>query len=126
MDIEAMILEHTVRKSERKPVNRVANRQRLLELSAALSAKHEFQVGDFVEYKEGLKNKSGPANGDYIVMAVLDTPVFDEKANAGSPYFREPLDLIVAEVDEDKEVLTEWHMDSRRFQLSPQLPTATN
>lgn len=99
--------------SEQSEVNLAATAGRLRELFDALRMEHEFYPGQLVEWKPGMKNKD--ASGPFIVSEVLPEPVFDTTGSSGNPYFREPLDLIVALIDDDDDFL-EIHVDSRRFQ----------
>lgn len=88
----------------------------LQRLNTNLGQKYQFKVGDIVRWKDGLKNKRIP---DYklpaIVVDVLEVPLYDEKAEVGSPYFREPLDFVLGIIIKG-ELLT-FHYDSRRFEL---------
>lgn len=75
----------------------------------------EFRPGQLVKWKEGLKNKKRPRYGEpAIVVEVLEEPVFDEKEGGGSPYFREPLDIVLGVILEGDFVL--FHYDKRRFE----------
>ena len=65
-----------------------------------------------------MRNRSRP---DYrqpvVVVDVLDSPLVNPSAGekgAGSPYFNEPLDLVIGILDEDGDWLT-YYVDSRRF-----------
>lgn len=64
---------------------------------------YEFKSGDLVVWKKGLKNKVRPAlNEPAIVMDVLTEPLKDEnKTSSGTPYFNEPLDLVLGLLDTD-------------------------
>lgn len=88
----------------------------LQRLNTNLGQKYQFKVGDIVRWKDGLKNKRIP---DYklpaIVVNVLEVPLYDDKAEVGSPYFREPLDFVLGIIIKG-ELLT-FHYDSRRFEL---------
>ena len=81
-------------------------------------AKETFRPGQLVVWKNGLKNRKRPVEGEPgIVIEVLEQPVFDsEQGDAGSPYFRESLDIRIGVLDEDEEFLI-FHYDSRRFTL---------
>lgn len=73
--------------------------------------------GQFVEWKPGLKNKRKPEyHQPVIVMELLDEPIYDKRAEAGSPYFREPLDIILGFFDSDDDFVA-YHFDSRRFKV---------
>ncbi len=88
----------------------------LQRLNTNLGQKYQFKVGDIVHWKDGLKNKRIP---DYklpaIVVDVLEVPLYDEKVEVGSPYFREPLDFVLGIII--KGDLLTFHYDSRRFEL---------
>ena len=85
-----------------------------------LTTAHRFAPGDLVTWKPGLKNKRHPHYGQpAVVIEVLDTPVLDREDEAGSTYFREPLDLVLGLIwdsDPGRGELISFHYDSRRFQ----------
>ena len=82
----------------------------------AFNTKNNFNVGDFVQWKPGLKNKKRPRyNQPAIIMELLDHPVFDTEKDSGSPYFREPLDMVIGFLDSDNDFML-FHCDSRRFE----------
>lgn len=103
--------------SERFSTDSEETKAKLAELFQRFSEHHKFQPGQFVKWKEGLSNRRRPAEGEpALVMEVLQEPVFDPKdPNAASPFFREPLDLVLGILDEDGEFLL-YHFDSRRFE----------
>jgi hypothetical protein len=78
----------------------------------------EFHSGDIVKWKPGMKNRRFPEEDmPAIVMQVLPTPIYDtEKKDAGSPYFREPLDIIIGIAGNEGDIV-KFHYDSRRFML---------
>ena len=79
---------------------------------------HNFQPGQIVRWKAGMKNKKRPAYGEpAIVVEALTSPVFDPEQEAGSAYFREPLDIILGVIDVDGD-FSLWHFDSKRFETS--------
>ena len=91
--------------------------RKLKELCSRLHRENAFNEGDLVKWKPGLKNRNYPAYDEpVIVVSVLESPVFDpSELTAASPYFREPLSLIIGEiVDKD---FVEYHVDARRFEL---------
>ncbi len=72
--------------------------------------------GQMVTWKPGLKNRRFPAYGQpAIVVERLTIPILDHEAEAGSPYYREPLDVLLGILRRDGDFLV-YHFDSRRFQ----------
>ena len=81
----------------------------------ALNTDVRFAPGDLVQFIPGLRNKRRPTDGQAaVVVSHLEEPVFDGQLDSGSPYFREPLDLVIGVIDEDGDFITYW-VDSRRF-----------
>jgi len=93
--------------------------RRLVELSTAMDVVYAFRKGQFVRWKAGLKNRKGPAYHQVaVVRELLAAPVFEtceHATNSGSPYFREPLNLILGSIDDDGDFV-EFHYDGRRFE----------
>jgi hypothetical protein len=93
--------------------------RRLTELADALDKPHSFRKGQLVRWKAGLKNRALPAyNEAAVVREVLAIPIFDtcETARcAGSPYFGEPLSLVLGIIDSDGDFV-EFRHDCRRFE----------
>lgn len=82
----------------------------------SLRTPNEFKPGQIVKWKVNLKNRRRPQYGEpAIVVEVLQKPVFAEEAEAATPYFREPLDLILGILDTDNDFLC-FHFDKRRFE----------
>ena len=78
--------------------------------------KESFQVGQLVKWKKTLKNRKIPyENQPAIVVTVLDEPITEGKEESGSPYFREPLDIVLGIIDDENTFLT-FYYDSRRFE----------
>ena len=92
------------------------HKRMLSELAERLDQYNVFAKGQFVRWKPGLKNRKFPDYGEpAIVMAVLPTPQFDPSENAAaSPYFQEPLTLVIGTFREDD--LLEFRVDGRRFE----------
>ena len=97
------------------------------DLGAALLARyrqfqqhHRFAPGDLVTWKPGLKNRLWPSYGrPAVVLEVLASPIVDSERDSGSPYFNEPLDLVLGvflEGGPARGELAAWHFDSRRLQ----------
>lgn len=93
--------------------------QYTVSLKAAFSAFktiNQFIPGQLVRWKSMLKNRKRPDYGEPIVVVdVLKYPVNDKANHSGSPYYREPLDLIVGQLDKEEGFVL-WHVDSRRME----------
>jgi len=76
----------------------------------------DYGVGDFVVWKDGMKNRKMPEIGQKaIVTGILSEPVYDnDDEDAGMPSFREPLDLKLLVYHPEAGYL-EYYYDSRRF-----------
>ena len=75
-------------------------------------------VGARVVWKDCLKNKRSPEYGEVVIITrSLAQPIADNERSAGSCYFNEPLDIAIAKLDSDGD-LVEYHFDSRRFRLA--------
>ena len=72
-----------------------------------------FDVGDIVEWKPGMRNKR--SEGPFVVIEVLREAALAETKDGGSPYFREPLDIVLGHFDSDGDFMI-YHYDSRRLQ----------
>ncbi len=103
--------------AKRKIENMPEHLERLRNGRKKFNEKYDFKPGDLVVWKKGMKNKARPAYDEpAIVMEVLKEPLKDgEEQNSGSPYFNEPLDLILGISDEDGDFLI-FHYDKRRFE----------
>lgn len=86
---------------------------KLVAMCNLFNEKHTFAVGDIVEWKPGMANKK--AEGPFVVVKVLQVPVTDAEASPGSPYFNEPLDIVLGHIDADGDFML-YYYDSRRLQ----------
>ena len=86
--------------------------QTLKQAFETFNQKNTFKPGDIVEWKPGMRHKR--TEGPFVVVEVLDEPVVDAVAEAGSPYFREPLDLVLGSFFNGDLIV--FHYDSRRMQ----------
>lgn len=88
--------------------------------ATSLQRRQDFKPGDLVTWKPGLRNKRIPRHGrPAVVIEVLPDPVFDHERDAGDPYFRDPLDIVLGvfiEQGRHRGDFITWHFDSRRFQ----------
>lgn len=90
--------------------------QTLRQALETFNIKSSFTPGDVIEWKPGMENRL--VKGPFIVVAVQDRPVYDHAdGDSGTPYFREPLDIIAGYIDKGGRFLL-IHLDSRRFQLT--------
>ena len=97
------------------PLHAEAQAGQLRECFASISQKHQFKIGDLVQWKAGLRNKKSPGYGQPVIITeILTSPILDARDEPGSCYFREPLDFKAGEIDKGK--FLEYYMDSRRFE----------
>jgi len=79
-----------------------------------------FRPGDIVMWKEGCSNKKRPkADEPAVVLEVFDEPLYGKEKSSGSPYFHEPMDIVLGLFDSDGD-LTRYMYDKRRFRLAVQ------
>lgn len=92
----------------------------LREALQQFQVQHNFQVGDIVRWKNGMKNRKKPVYGEpaVVVEYVHDNPILLTERGAETPYFREPLNLLLGLLDEDNDFVV-YHYDSRRFEPWP-------
>jgi len=74
-----------------------------------------FECGDIIYWKEGLQHKR--VSGPFVVTSVLVCNVYDSEQDAGSPYYKEQLDIKAACFNAEG-FFVEYHFDSRRFTLA--------
>ena len=86
----------------------------LRKAQALYQTRYTFKPGDIVEWKPGLKNKR--SDGPFVVVEVLREAALAETKDGGSPYFREPLDIVLGHFDSDGDFMI-YHYDSRRLQI---------
>lgn len=85
-------------------------------VSKFLDNSKAIQVGDIVKWKKGLKNRKYPKENQLCkVIDVLEEPIVQDTRDSGSPYYREPLDLILALLDDNSDLVV-FHYDKRRFE----------
>jgi len=109
--------------SERKKITDIPSedelaevKEKLLQSYSSLCEKYSFKVGQLIEWKEGLKNKARPRQGEpAIVIELYDNPVFDSEKDSGTPYFREPLDMVIGVIENTADTILFFHVDKRRF-----------
>jgi len=81
-----------------------------------LAPSPKFKTGDVVKWKKGLKNKKYPKEEQFsIVIQELEEPIIQSERDSGTPYFREPLDLILGVLDQTGDLML-FHYDKRRFE----------
>jgi len=79
-----------------------------------------FRPGDVVIWKEGCANRKRPkADEPGVILEVLPEPMYGKEKSSGSPYFHEPLDIVVGLLDSDGD-LVRYCYDKRRFRLAVQ------
>lgn len=93
--------------------------KRIKELQAKMNEKVEIKAGDVVQWKDGLKNRKWPEYGEHVLVAeVKATPLYESPSDSGCPSFGEPVDLVLAKLDSNGDILHHHHLDSRRFELA--------
>jgi hypothetical protein len=76
----------------------------------------KYRPGDLVRWQPRMKDVKWPQYGEAaVVVEVLDPPVLEVGRESGSPYFRNPLTLILGL--QHKDGFHCWHFDGRRFEL---------
>ena len=115
--IEAELNSSGLDYGRRKKLNSAAALLKKFRLYATPPSTGTWKVGTLCKWKPGMSNRRFPNYEDIgIVTSVLTTPISDPmKKDAGNPYFREPLDIVVGFIDPDKEFIN-FYFDSRRFQ----------
>ncbi len=112
--MQSIIEDSNDEESSRRPPEIEA--RRIIDFFKDLNNTSTFKPGDLVTWKRGLKNGKFPKmNYPAIVSRVYETPILRNDMESGSNHYREPLDLVIL-VDTGDEV-SEFHVDSRRFQL---------
>ncbi len=113
---ESIIGKEATSNRELTVVNDAASELRKL-VKNFLQPPPEFKPGEVVRWKPGLKNKKYPKE-DQIAMVIqqLEKPVIESERDSGSPYFNEPLDLVLGVLDDDNDLMV-FHYDKRRFEL---------
>lgn len=100
---------------EPAPPDKAEEQKLLTDAEEALGEHHDFRAGQLVEWKTTLRNRQLPEYGQAaVVLEVLNEPAVNESEPADSPYYREPLDLILGVIDGNGD-LAAFHFDGRRF-----------
>lgn len=80
------------------------------------TANRDYQEGDLVCWKTGLKNRRRPEYREpVIVLEILEKPKYDNSDDAGSPYYMEPLNVRLGLLNQDGDELLTYLFDGRRF-----------
>jgi len=100
-----------------EPAEDATEHLRILYERLANGRERALRPGMLAIWKPGLKNRRFPRYGEpVVVVALLDTPIINPGDESGSPYFREPLDLLLGLVRGDDREFLVYHADRRRFQ----------
>lgn len=114
-DIINALVSKLEESKEDKEINLEEYTKLLLETLTSYNKSYEFKVGELVVWKEGLKNKRVPKYGrPAVVLEIFEKPIIDEDAPLASRYYREKLDIKLAFLDSENELVT-FHYDSCRF-----------
>lgn len=104
-------------KPDKRDLSRKEKIETLEERYSAFIKHNDFKSGELVKWKPGLRNKNGFKDDDAaIVIEALKNPIFDQKHDSGSPYFKEPLDMLIAFLDPDNNNFIILYVDSRRME----------
>ncbi|MGB5063125.1 MAG: hypothetical protein WBQ37_05100 [Candidatus Competibacter sp.] len=99
-----------------EPTEDAADRLRTLHQRLTNGRENALRPGMLAVWKPGLKNRRFPAYGQpAMVVEVIDPPLIDHEDEAGSPYYREPLGLLLGILHQDGDFFV-YHFDPRRFQ----------
>jgi len=102
-------------KKEDDPRDLYQNPEIMFKAYSRITDKLKFEPGEFVTWKQCLQNKNKPTtNHPAIVVQMLEQPLYDSSDDSASPYYREPLDMIVGVLSGDNNLML-FHVDSRRF-----------
>lgn len=98
----------------------VTDPEKTMDLAVSLMAKEpEFQVGNIVCWRKGMKNKRFPREDERAIVTRVCPGRHNTAADAGSPMFDEPLTLTVAALsfnpDGTTDSINEYAVDARRF-----------
>ncbi len=89
----------------------------LIQRNKSFLKKCALQKNQVVKWKHGLKNRRFPLeNQPAIIVDILNPILISEEKETGSPYFREPLDILLGFIDEKRGDFLVFHCDSRRFE----------
>jgi hypothetical protein len=111
----ALVTKLTGGSQEPRSGERAKEQERLRTAFKGYSDPDEFSPGQLVQWKEALRNRQLPEYGQSaVVLEVLDQPVVSEAEPVDSPYYREPLDLVLGVIDGDGD-LAAFHFNGRRF-----------
>ena len=99
-----------------EPTEDRGRRTRLTAAYERFLQRHEFEPGQIVRWKLGLRNRRKPADGEpAIVIEVLADPIEGSRDPDTPGFFREPLDLGLGVFDENDDLVI-YYFDSRRFE----------
>lgn len=79
----------------------------------------DFKIGDIVRWKEGMRNRKRPTDGEPCIVAkLLAQPLLERDTDSGSTYFQEQLNIVLGVLDANGDFLF-WHFDKNRFEPIP-------
>ena len=76
---------------------------------------HKFAPGSIIQMKQNHEVYNLKGNKLAIVVEVLDEPIVNPDARAGTAFFHEKMDLVIGVLDEDQD-LSVLHVSSLRFE----------
>ena len=97
-----------------KATDERADDELIRKVASFVESPADFKPGDIVRWKRGLKNKKMPTDDQpAVVINQLSKPIIVDK-DSGTPYFNEPLDLVLAFTGREGELVV-FYYDRRRF-----------
>ena len=116
-ELPSCLAAHTQQTQEQDELSGLSESERLSFLYEQYQEKRRFKPGQLVQWKLGMRYRELPNyKQPAVVIQHLNKPIIFTQVESGSPYYREPLDLIIGVVDESGDFLR-MHADSQRFEL---------
>lgn len=119
-DISAELLKQLLSKAtkqnlQERAFERTTDDELMRKVRALVDIPTDFKPGDTVRWKNGLKNRKLPSEEQLaVVVRQLSEPLVTDE-DSGTPYFREPLDLVLAFIDKEDRLVV-FYYDRRRFE----------
>jgi hypothetical protein len=115
------LIEHLTGSAEEPPISvSTLDPEALRSAHHSYAQDHTFTPGQIVQWKPRLRNKRLPEYGQpAIVMQVLAEAIINTGEPADSPYYREPLTLVLGMLDGAGDLAC-FYFDAQRFEPGPE------